>query len=133
MPNLQRTDQIWRPRSHTPKYGLDKAWVLVHADFAHSILLDRQDAFGLTEDTLMFPPATGGFRRLVLNWAVHLLHERRSAQCGKLSFQVPCRVVPAAHPALIVGSHATTTVVPSFLAATAASGSLHCSERLSIE
>ena len=55
------------------------------------------------------------------------------AQCGKISVQALCRVpLTLRIRQSIVGSHATATVGPSFLAAIAAAGFLHCTEQLPV-
>ena len=61
------------------------------------------------------------------------LKVRAGAQCDKILFQEPCRVpLTSRIQQSVVGSHATATVSPSFFAAIAAAGSLHCAEQLAV-
>ena len=62
-----------------------------------------------------------------------MLKVHTGAQCDKISVQAPCRIaLTSSIQHSIVGSHATTTVGSSFLAAIAAAGSLHCTEQLPV-
>jgi hypothetical protein len=62
-----------------------------------------------------------------------MLKVHTGAQCGKISVQALSRVpLTSRVRQSIVGSHATATVGPRFLAAIIAGGSLHCPEQLPV-